>query len=602
MKKIISTAIAVYVVFALPFRQGWRCYQSLTRVFAKQKLLCIITAWTLLLCACATGGASGNRTVSLDQAIQTAVENIERNLPAAGLDASSAAADSAEKAMQVGTADFDQLRQTAQGFSQKPRIAVLNFNSPSGQFSEYVLEKLSNGLVNGQKFTVVDRRELDVIQKEMTFQMSGEVSDSTQQAIGKKLGAQFVVSGSVRQIGDIYDFTIKTLNVESAAIIASSSATISARENRVKLLLANAQPAPVSPAVPQPAPAPQTRPAQQAAAAQQPAAVTPQTGRRIAGNVPESVARAVRSIPADALVGIGTAQMATAPQSKTIATNRARASISRQMDVIVRSVIRDYTESSLVNPTAVNSFLENFTRGLAGSRLSGARVVDDGQANDGNYWVIIQMPRAAVIQEINQAQAAAKLAVPAMISFNVEDRMNAAFEKACGEEIPVAGGRGIAGNVPESVARAVRNVPDNALAGIGTAKMGTISYSRTAATTRARSEIIRQMNTMIQDMVRDYTASSEVDPSAALSFTENITVAISRSELLRATVVAEDQDANGNYWVTVYLTEANVAAEINQAQAAAKLAIPAMASFNANDRMDAAFEKACLAEIQINDK
>jgi hypothetical protein len=128
MKKIIATAIAVFV-----------------------------------LAACVSGGTSADKTVSLDQAIQTAVENIEQNLPAASLDASSAAADSAEKAMQGGTADFDRIRQTAQGFSPKPRIAVLNFNSPAGQFSEYVLEKLSNGLVNGQKFTVVDRRELDVI-------------------------------------------------------------------------------------------------------------------------------------------------------------------------------------------------------------------------------------------------------------------------------------------------------------------------------------------------------------------------------------------------------------------------------------------------------
>ena len=110
------------------------------------------------------------------------------------------------------------------------------------------------------------------------------------------------------------------------------------------------------------------------------------------------------------------------------------------------------------------------------------------------------------------------------------------------------------------------------------------------------------MNTMVQEMIRDYTASYEVNPNAAVSFTEYITVALSKSELLGATVIAENTDTNGNYWVVVQLTEANVVAEINQAQAAAKLRVPAMASFNANDRMNAAFEKACQAEIQIIDR
>ena len=162
------------------------------------------------------------------------------------------------------------------------------------------------------------------------------------------------------------------------------------------------------------------------------------------------------------------------------------------------------------------------------------------------------------------------------------------------------GGRAVAGGVPEFVREILRNAPEDALIGIGSAKMATDSQSRTIATTRARAEISRQMSTMIQDMIRDYTAGSEVDHSAVLSFQENITVALSKAELVGSRVLDFDKAPDGTFWVVVSLGSSNVVNEINQAQSAAKLAVPAMASFNAEDRMNDAFAKAYASEIQVN--
>jgi hypothetical protein len=164
------------------------------------------------------------------------------------------------------------------------------------------------------------------------------------------------------------------------------------------------------------------------------------------------------------------------------------------------------------------------------------------------------------------------------------------------------GERKIGGNVPQFVKDAVKKTPEDALIGIGTARAASLSLARTTATTRARAEISRQMNTMIQDMVRDYSAGSEIDPKAALSFQENITVALSKSTLTGSSIVEEDTDKDGNYWVVVMLSKASTVNEINQAQAAARLAVPAMASFNAEDRMNKAFDKAYGAEIGVGDK
>jgi polyphosphate kinase 2 (PPK2 family) len=42
------------------------------------------------------------------------------------------------------------------------------------------------------------------------------------------------------------------------------------------------------------------------------------------------------------------------------------------------------------------------------------------------------LSKGGVVQEINQAVSSAKLAVPAMASFNAEERMNQAFDRYYG--------------------------------------------------------------------------------------------------------------------------------------------------------------------------
>jgi len=171
----------------------------------------IITAVSLvvlivlgLACASEPTAAPPRETggpVSLDRAIQRAARSIENNV---------------EKDL---------------------KIALLNFRSPTEQFSEYVLEELTSQLVEGKKLIVVDRKELDLIRKEEEFQLSDDVSDESAQAIGKKLGAQLIVSGSLNAIGNVYRIRIRALYVETAAIAASPAADISATEERVMFLL-----------------------------------------------------------------------------------------------------------------------------------------------------------------------------------------------------------------------------------------------------------------------------------------------------------------------------------------------------------------------------
>ena len=155
------------------------------------------------------------------------------------------------------------------------------------------------------------------------------------------------------------------------------------------------------------------------------------------------------------------------------------------------------------------------------------------------------------------------------------------------------------GSFPEPVRQAILNADDNALVGIGTARLTSASQSRVIATARARAEIARQMNTMVDDMIRDYQASSEVDPQAALSFQENITVTLSRADVSGARAVEIYNDIDGTVWVVVVMDKSNVVREITQAQSAARLAVPAMASFDAEARMNEAFARMNSSEPQV---
>jgi len=98
------------------------------------------------------------------------------------------------------------------------KIAPINFNSPSDKFSAYVLDELTANLVDSGKLTVVDRNEIDLIRKEFDFQYSGDVGDDSMQTLGKMLGAQSIISGSLTDMGGFYRIVIRVLNVQNASV------------------------------------------------------------------------------------------------------------------------------------------------------------------------------------------------------------------------------------------------------------------------------------------------------------------------------------------------------------------------------------------------
>jgi TolB-like protein len=109
-------------------------------------------------------------------------------------------------------------RYFVQRLSKGTKVIVFNFKTANSQLSDYILEELTAYLVNDGSLLVVDRRNLEVLQQELQFQLSGDVNEQTAQAIGMTLGAQTIILGSVDPLGDMFRMRARAIAVETAAI------------------------------------------------------------------------------------------------------------------------------------------------------------------------------------------------------------------------------------------------------------------------------------------------------------------------------------------------------------------------------------------------
>jgi hypothetical protein len=101
-------------------------------------------------------------------------------------------------------------------------IAVLNISANDKDTSVFVRDEIEYRLVDSGKFRIVDRKSLDAVQDERSFQMSGEVSDESAVSLGNMLGANIVISGSISGAEGSRRLTLKALDVETAEILSTA--------------------------------------------------------------------------------------------------------------------------------------------------------------------------------------------------------------------------------------------------------------------------------------------------------------------------------------------------------------------------------------------
>ena len=105
------------------------------------------------------------------------------------------------------------------------RVAILTIEAKSNDFAEYVTDSMSAKLVAQNHLTILERgKTLKALDAEQNYQMSGNVSDETASSVGKQLGAELIITGSIVSRGDLYSMNVRVVHVETARIQTQWSA------------------------------------------------------------------------------------------------------------------------------------------------------------------------------------------------------------------------------------------------------------------------------------------------------------------------------------------------------------------------------------------
>ena len=114
----------------------------------------------------------------------------------------------------------------SKGIPEKSKIAIINIAANNKSEGEFIISELSILFVNSRKYNMVDRQSLEVIRNEQKFQMTGDVDDKSVVSIGKLLGANVVITGTIEGIGEKRRLRLKALDVRTAEILGMVSERI----------------------------------------------------------------------------------------------------------------------------------------------------------------------------------------------------------------------------------------------------------------------------------------------------------------------------------------------------------------------------------------
>lgn len=131
------------------------------------------------------------------------------------------------------------------GLSDYPTLAIMPFDKKASVSPELTLRDVTianeiayDELVNSGYFNVVERERLDAVCDELTFDMSGLVDTSSAARVGKMLGAQYILCGSLNGLStrrntaeiigtgqknaQVYaHITMRVIDVETGSIVLS---------------------------------------------------------------------------------------------------------------------------------------------------------------------------------------------------------------------------------------------------------------------------------------------------------------------------------------------------------------------------------------------
>jgi TolB-like protein len=106
-------------------------------------------------------------------------------------------------------------------FAENTSVAVIDLKNAGGvpeHFSTLLSEALRAEMFKYDKFDVRNREDVKSVLEEQAFQQSGACDDNACFVrIGKVLGVEKIITGSIGKLGNTYSMTIKQIDIETSA-------------------------------------------------------------------------------------------------------------------------------------------------------------------------------------------------------------------------------------------------------------------------------------------------------------------------------------------------------------------------------------------------
>lgn len=114
----------------------------------------------------------------------------------------------------------------ALAWAQPLNVAVSDLDAKGVTSSEasIISGRLRQEMLNTGAFRVMERNQMDAIMKEQSLQQTGACSsEECQVEVGRLLGVDRIVVGSLGKIGSVYSLEVRLLNVETGEVMVSQS-------------------------------------------------------------------------------------------------------------------------------------------------------------------------------------------------------------------------------------------------------------------------------------------------------------------------------------------------------------------------------------------
>jgi TolB-like protein len=115
-----------------------------------------------------------------------------------------------KKRMRLGVVDLENVTEGAQ----------------RGKLGKIFSELISGRLAESGRFVIIERQKLRDVLEEQSLSMTGLLDPASVKTVGRLLAADAIVCGSVSELGDYYQVSVRAIDVERGNVMATAVSTL----------------------------------------------------------------------------------------------------------------------------------------------------------------------------------------------------------------------------------------------------------------------------------------------------------------------------------------------------------------------------------------